>query len=329
MNAEDLALKINYIQHANGLTLNVEERAALQSSLGLLKRNGKFARVVFWGKIFGFKKDYLIAQGYGENFLKAKKTFCSTNSGVDWVQLPTDSLSQETKDLCKKIRERFVGDLSHEYSIEVIVPVEPAPPTADVNGKNKKAPKSSEGTDDEEEEEDEEAEDENEEDTEKASTQKVVAEQPKERKVKKTVSEEKRLANTIELIDRDTAVVPRGAFSLDATHVVGTNITFEGLKGAHASQLRSYCHFRQPETAHKRTLLQKEGLSKSLDFLDTIDEDIPKGCWSLQEDKVSPLVTLRNLQWPGFYFYHVPSTPYHGYVYFGYGEKNVDLGFML
>lgn len=64
MNAEDLTLKIGYIQQANAHTLNIEERAALQSSLALLKRNGKFSRVVFWGKIFGLKRDYLIAQGY-------------------------------------------------------------------------------------------------------------------------------------------------------------------------------------------------------------------------------------------------------------------------
>jgi hypothetical protein len=49
------------------------------------------------------------------------------------------------------------------------------------------------------------------------------------------------------------------------------------LKGAQATQLRSYCHFRNPVTANKKSLLQKEGLSASLDFLDTLDEDIPKG----------------------------------------------------
>lgn len=64
MNAEDISQKINYIQQANGFTLNVEERAALQSSLLLLKRNGKFNRLVFWGKILGLQKDYLIVQGY-------------------------------------------------------------------------------------------------------------------------------------------------------------------------------------------------------------------------------------------------------------------------
>ena len=50
-----------------------------------------------------------------------------------------------------------------------------------------------------------------------------------------------------------------------------------GLKGPQATQLRSYSHFRTPVTAKKKSLLQKEGLSATLDFLDTLDEDIPKG----------------------------------------------------
>jgi hypothetical protein len=64
MNAEDVTQKLSYIQQANGHTLNIEERAAIQCSLPILKRNGKFAKMVFWGKIYGLKKDYLIAQGY-------------------------------------------------------------------------------------------------------------------------------------------------------------------------------------------------------------------------------------------------------------------------
>ncbi len=63
MNSEDLSSNLNYIQQANAHTLNVEERAALQSSLFSLKRSGKFVKLLFWGKIFGLQKDYLIAQG--------------------------------------------------------------------------------------------------------------------------------------------------------------------------------------------------------------------------------------------------------------------------
>ncbi len=58
----------------NGLTLSSEQRAALQTSLVILRRNYAFRRVVFWGKILGLKCDYLIAQGVEEDEMKNRKT---------------------------------------------------------------------------------------------------------------------------------------------------------------------------------------------------------------------------------------------------------------
>lgn len=36
-------------------------------------------------------------------------------------------------------------------------------------------------------------------------------------------------------------------------------------------------HFREPKALFEKTLLQKANLDKSIDFLDTVEEDIPKG----------------------------------------------------
>lgn len=57
----------------SGHVLNAEQRTALQTSLVILKKNYKFHRVLFWGKILGLKVDYFIAQGRGEDELKDKK----------------------------------------------------------------------------------------------------------------------------------------------------------------------------------------------------------------------------------------------------------------
>lgn len=57
----------------SGHTLNLEQRTALQTSLVILKKNYKFHRVLFWGKILGLKTDYFIAQGRGEDELEDKK----------------------------------------------------------------------------------------------------------------------------------------------------------------------------------------------------------------------------------------------------------------
>ena len=36
-------------------------------------------------------------------------------------------------------------------------------------------------------------------------------------------------------------------------------------------------HFREPQALEQKSLLQKANLDKSIDFLDSLEEDIPKG----------------------------------------------------
>jgi radial spoke head protein 9 len=49
----------------------------------------------------------------------------------------------------------------------------------------------------------------------------------------------------------------------------------------------------------------------------------------LQFERGSGLVVLRSLLWQGYVFFHVPGTRSYGSCYFGNGEKNLDLPFML
>lgn len=46
-----------------------------------------------------------------------------------------------------------------------------------------------------------------------------------------------------------------------------------------AAKLCSYMHFREPINLQEKSLLQKANLDKAIDFLDTLEEDIPKGQW--------------------------------------------------
>lgn len=50
-----------------------------------------------------------------------------------------------------------------------------------------------------------------------------------------------------------------------------------GLTVSEAAKLCSYMHFREPKLLLEKTLLQKANLDKSIDFMDTLEEDIPKG----------------------------------------------------
>jgi len=65
------------------------------------------------------------------------------------------------------------------------------------------------------------------------------------------------------------------------------------------------------------------------DFLDTIQEDIPKGSWSIQIDSKNKNVSLRSLKWPGYFSIHRLATNLFGAAYVGTGSKNVDLAFMI
>ncbi|XP_028413798.1 radial spoke head protein 9 homolog [Dendronephthya gigantea] len=144
------------------------------------------------------------------------------------------------------------------------------------------------------------------------------------------VKEEDRLATVIASINYDVSIVPRSAFLRAANGDIYGNRSFEGLSIPDAGKLCSYFHFREPILLNQKTLLQKASLDKSIDFLDPIDADIPKGgSWSVQYEKGCGLVTIRSLHWLGFIFYHVPETRKFGCVYVGTGEKNLDLPFML
>lgn len=73
MEAEGLNMTIDYVG-SSGVVLSTEQKAALQSSLVILKSNYKFRGVKFWGKILGVKSNYFIVQGVGKDELKDRKT---------------------------------------------------------------------------------------------------------------------------------------------------------------------------------------------------------------------------------------------------------------
>ena len=54
--------------------------------------------------------------------------------------------------------------------------------------------------------------------------------------------------------------------------------TFGGLSHQAAGKIESYMHFRQPVTLLKKSPLERARIDQSLDFMDTIADDIPKVC---------------------------------------------------
>lgn len=143
-----------------------------------------------------------------------------------------------------------------------------------------------------------------------------------------TFRELDRLACMVEEIDREVSIVPCGAYVMASSHVVIPNNSYEGLTWERATQLSSYYHFRTPEQPERKEIVKSDGLVRPTDFLDPITSDLD-GSWSIRNDNTKSTVILRNLEYPGYTFFHKPRTGVYGSAYFGDGFKNKDIAFML
>ncbi|XP_057317007.1 radial spoke head protein 9 homolog [Hydractinia symbiolongicarpus] len=111
MDSDNLSLNIDYVA-SSGVVLSVEQKAALYSSLVILKSQQKFQKVQFVGKVLGTRNDYFLVQGVGKDELKDRKTLYSLDC-VKWGLM--SSPNEETRRKCMLIKGRFIGDPSHEY----------------------------------------------------------------------------------------------------------------------------------------------------------------------------------------------------------------------
>merc|ERR1719420_2516818 len=125
------------------------------------------------------------------------------------------------------------------------------------------------------------------------------------------------LAQVVQEIDYDTAVVPKGAYALNELHQVTPSIDFKGLGFAEACSLSSYLHFRAPQSIAKLRALARDDVQFYAGFLDPLDEDLPLGCWATRKDPSATLVTLRSLNWPGYVAFHIPGTTKFGSAFSG------------
>eukprot|EP00968_Pinguiococcus_pyrenoidosus_P016321 scaffold1557_cov246-Pinguiococcus_pyrenoidosus.AAC.15 len=150
-----------------------------------------------------------------------------------------------------------------------------------------------------------------------------------EKPKKEVFAEHHRLAYVVSRIDHDVAVVPRGAFVLDALHRVLPARSFDGLSYEAAGMKRNYFHFRMPESPKAIATMAKEGLVRSTDFLDPIAADKPDEIWSLVYDESKTMALLQSHYWPGYTFYHEMDSGNYGGAYIGYGIENKDVAFMV
>lgn len=143
------------------------------------------------------------------------------------------------------------------------------------------------------------------------------------------VTEERRLAAFVAAVDDSCAVAPKGALILDARHRVVPSPSYKGLPAELALDVKSYVHWRAPRQADKKRAFETKGLTQTTDFLDPIDQDEPKGCWSPIFEPAACMATLRHQVYSGLVAFSSLTGPSYGYVYFGNGIRNDDIAFML
>jgi radial spoke head protein 9 len=282
---------------AGGNVLNCQETTCVQAGLNVLKMQQKYAQVFFWGKIFGSGVGGEAAKGPQDYYI----AYAIGDAGFefpskifhyatdDFKFQPLPLLTEETAD--KIIDLGIDGPFSGDPK-KIIEPV--------VEGDENAA--------------DENAGDEN-------------ADNAPKKPVKLTEAD--RLAQVVQEIDFDTAVVPKGAYALNESHMVVPSGDFKGIGITEATSIAKYVHFRPPTSVASLRALARTDMEFFADFLDPLEGDLPKGCWAIRQDTTVALITLRSLLWPGYIAFHVPTTPKHGGLYFGYGQKNRDLPFIL
>jgi len=87
-------------------------------------------------------------------------------------------------------------------------------------------------------------------------------------------------------------------------HQVRRNEAFNGLSCETGMRLGSYLHFRNVQNEAKRAELDLPTAPFNERFLETAEDDQPRGSWSLQMDERNETVMVRSLQWPGYQFFH-------------------------
>ncbi|XP_038214915.1 radial spoke head protein 9 homolog [Zerene cesonia] len=143
------------------------------------------------------------------------------------------------------------------------------------------------------------------------------------------MQEEKRLAATISNICDEAEICARGQLIKQPDGTVVINPNFYGLTSAESKLLKSYLHIRPAQQRWNSNLLTRQDYNYSMDFLDSIDQDIPNGCWNLSLEQCGSVAYLKSLYWPGMSYFHKIKTPEAGFLYVGNGKKNLDVPFLL
>ncbi|KAJ1336381.1 hypothetical protein BSLG_007165 [Batrachochytrium salamandrivorans] len=143
-------------------------------------------------------------------------------------------------------------------------------------------------------------------------------------------AKKKRLTALMETINRNVQIVPRGAYYRNLNRAIIKNPNFRGLSSEDMGDVNSFLHFRDGFEITSRTISERvHQFDDAIDIFEPISKDEPKGVWSVNFEIGSAATIVRNLQWPGYTFMHTTCPLRYSSFYYGTGQKNHNIGFML
>lgn len=287
----------------SGVTLSTEQMSLVQNSLRVLQEQARFCQMYFWGILYATGQDYYVAFGVRHDALD--RIFYYSLDGLTWLLLPDPVSQPNAPALTLECRLRFAGD---PMLLHLVPAVEVGPGAVVPRGGEGDGDKPGEGLY---------GLDEQGENTEAENRE---------------LKEEDRLAVVVKSITDESFVLPRRAL-FKVPNKIGSvvfNKYFQGLNESEAMRMQNYVHYREPRAKWNMNLVESSAANYSTDFLDPVNEDIPKNkSWALLRSYDNTIVFSRSLFWHGSMFFHLVDTPLYGNCYFGYGLKNYDLPFML
>ena len=147
--------------------------------------------------------------------------------------------------------------------------------------------------------------------------------------VKVNFKEIDRLHFHVRAIENDCHIIPQGSMKLNEKHEVQRNEAFCGLNQEEFADLKFYSHFRNAQQDEKRKNMENDDAIFNRAFLDDVDCDEPKGCWSIQKNGNFQTAIIRNNVWKGYTAFHKTCSQEHGCIYIGDAMKNGNFCFMV
>ncbi|KAE9524057.1 hypothetical protein AGLY_015538 [Aphis glycines] len=310
-----------------GCSIYEDNIPVLYNSLIKLQSENHFNSVYLWGRIETLSNDYYIAYGHQKDPIE-NRIFFYTQNLLEWDIMPTDWSILET-DLVRRIKTKLYGNPRYLETID---------------NSNKKSQETTEYPiapsvvmkyDDYVESGEEDVQN-----IENITFNDVIsineADEIMETEsfdypsnLKSSIKEEDRLAITVQMIDNECHIVPRGYFyKLPNGNIIKAPY-FKGLDYSEIGNEQNFLHINPQYCRPKGpTNDVRPDYNGSIDFLESIDKDIPKGCWT-SRILSNRYFIIHSLLWPGAVFFQDMNTGIHGYFYNGYGLKNLDLPFMI